>query len=1099
MAAQGQRVRRVALVAALVLLALFTSGAIAQRQAVSTQRAVDLGFHIAEGDHEHLAAARAAGGNFVVLVFKWADIEPTPGYYYWEVPDAALRAAAHHGVEMIARLDHPPDWALDPSSPTPWDIDAYAEFAGVMAERYGDRLGAVIVGNEPNLGLEWNGEAPDGAAYVELLSQIYPAIKAAQPDLPVAMAGLAFTEGDHENRNDLDYLRAVYAAGGQEYFDILAAHPYGFGRPPTDPPAANQLNFRRLELHRAVMAAAGDGDTPIWITEMGWRTRAPDPSDSWQVVSARQQAQYTRDALEYVTENSHWVPRAALWQLKDDGDPYGYDLWDDGRWSPLYATLRATCLVKPAACHATDRSTAVGPPESVEILAPDVIVRLGDIATLHPHWVHLYNGGDGFSPRWSGDFFLDAGTPDSGEVTEYDLVLETMQVDQPTNRVSINGKEIATLLPRTRPDPTSTWATQRFAVPPHLLRDGVNHIEISVSLRNPAWQYAYWRWENVQIRNVRLLPRAQVDTSTMLEWQALAWPGSWGESIRLRSGADNDFWLMTNRRGGLWHGQGDDGFTVAQATARHDLLYVDILAGVEGELAATDRGLRWRARGTERWQPAIGAPGRYAYVVQEAGGRFWAGFEAGGVWQARSPIGPWTAMGLDAQTVTDLVYDPERRALFAATSDAVAVREGDGPWRRLPDIPDRGNRLVIRLFLSTQGQLAARVGDSLWALSNDSATWSLVRPPDIARAFSVLKCCESGTILTTDRGLWRFDGGGEWKRLDEDEALDAADSRLIDLIEVGDRFVVAGDNRLIQSADRGMTWTEVDGLQSVVSDLLVPARADEPWLVGTATGVYRSGDGGLTWRSTSPAWNILEVTRAGNGRVYLATGRGILSATLSDEPLGWQRAQGLEGVRIFSVTLDPDDEAMVWAGTWGNDVGIAIDNGARVASLGNGLETLSVLDVLHHPSSSAISVATIEGVYRSQDGGKSWYPLQGPLSSQTVYSLHQDREGILWAGAADGLWTSEDMGQSWTSIAQIGARTVIRLGEIVSEDRRLFWAGTESDGFWYSLDGGQDWRHGGLDGASVYRLVADPERTGRLVAATDDGLFETVLAQHGSP
>ncbi len=352
--------RRLALITVLMAVVLFTSGATAEKQTASTSRGFDLGFHIAEGDHEHLAAARAAGGNFVVFVFKWADIEPTPGYYYWEAPDAAMRAAAYHGVEMIARLDHPPDWALDPASPTPWNLDAYADFAGLLAERYGDRLGAVIIGNEPNLSLEWNGEKPDSAAYVELLKKLYPAIKGSSPDLPVAMAGLAFTEGDLENVNDLDYLRAVYAAGGQDYFDILAIHPYGFGRPPADPPETDRLNFRRLELHRDLMIAAGDSGTPVWITEMGWRTRAPNPDDSWQVVSSDQQARYTEDALNYVAEKSDWLPRAALWQLKDDGDPYGYDLWDDERSSPLYAMLRATCATDKVACTEAEQASRLG-------------------------------------------------------------------------------------------------------------------------------------------------------------------------------------------------------------------------------------------------------------------------------------------------------------------------------------------------------------------------------------------------------------------------------------------------------------------------------------------------------------------------------------------------------------------------------------------------------------------------------------------------------------------------------------------------------------------------------------------------------------------
>ena len=442
--------------------------------------------------------------------------------------------------------------------------------------------------------------------------------------------------------------------------------------------------------------------------------------------------------------------------------------------------------------------------------------------------------------------------------------------------------------------------------------------------------------------------------------------------------------------------------------------------------------------------------------------------------------------------------------MFAATSNGVAVREGNGEWRRLSDLPDGGNRFVVRLFLSKQGQLAARVGDSLWKLSADQASWSFFNPPEVDRAFSVLNCCELDAMVATDRGLWAVDASGQWQRSDEDEILNVAAGRLTDLIEVGDGIIAAGENGLIQSVDRGRSWTEINGLRSVVSDLLAPAEPGEPWLAGTATGVYRSDDSGQTWHSASPAWNIQAMARGGNGRVFLATGRGIWSATVSDEPFEWLAAQDLEGVRFFSITPDPDDDEKMWAGTWGNDIGIvtgiATGNGVRVESLGNGLETLSVLDILHHRSSSAISVATIEGVYQSQDGGESWGRLPGPLVSQTVYSLHEDMEGTLWAGAADGLWRSPDMGRSWTRNAKFGATSVIRLGDLsLSQGQRLLWAGAETDGFWYSVDRGQEWRNGGLDGRSLFRLVADPDQPGRLIAATDDGLLETAAERYGLP
>ena len=110
-----------------------------------------------------------------------------------------------------------------------------------------------------------------------MLRGAYKDIKAVAPDLPVIMAGLAFTAANDDTAmNDLDFLQGIYDEGGGDYFDILAAHAYGFGRPPDEAPARDRPNFRRLELYREIMAANGDADKPIWITEMGWRIDAPE-------------------------------------------------------------------------------------------------------------------------------------------------------------------------------------------------------------------------------------------------------------------------------------------------------------------------------------------------------------------------------------------------------------------------------------------------------------------------------------------------------------------------------------------------------------------------------------------------------------------------------------------------------------------------------------------------------------------------------------------------------------------------------------------------------------------------------------------------------
>ena len=121
--------------------------------------------------------------------------------------------------------------------------------------------------------------------FTELLKIAYQRAKEANPEVQVLAGALAPTlapPGSEWGMNDLDYLQAMYDAGAADYFDILAAHAYGWSFPPDEPAAPDVVNFRRTELLYAIMAANGDGDKPVMITEGGWNdhprwTRAVRP------------------------------------------------------------------------------------------------------------------------------------------------------------------------------------------------------------------------------------------------------------------------------------------------------------------------------------------------------------------------------------------------------------------------------------------------------------------------------------------------------------------------------------------------------------------------------------------------------------------------------------------------------------------------------------------------------------------------------------------------------------------------------------------------------------------------------------------------------
>jgi hypothetical protein len=347
--------------------------------------------HTLRADDEMLRLASEAGFDAVVQVFSWLEIEPTREEWHWEYPDFVVQAAGHYGLDLIVRLDRQPAWAAaaDGAAP-PDDLDDYAVFAGTVAQRYRGQIRGYIVWNEPNLAKEWGGQPPDPAAYTELLRRAYQAIKAADPEATVVSAGLAST--NHQNAEAMDdrvFLEAMYQAGAGAYFDALGAHPYGFAYPPDDPRGAHDgLNLARLLDLREVMEAHGDGDKPIWVTELGWTTAGVGAS-SWLTVTPQQQADYLRGAWRWaLTDEMAWLQVFTVWNLSrglpSSDEMAGYSLLDgSGEAKPAYHALRAGFKRRwgHRLARWVDRTRGSLPspePTTITILAADEAVHLGD-------------------------------------------------------------------------------------------------------------------------------------------------------------------------------------------------------------------------------------------------------------------------------------------------------------------------------------------------------------------------------------------------------------------------------------------------------------------------------------------------------------------------------------------------------------------------------------------------------------------------------------------------------------------------------------------------------------------------------------------------
>lgn len=265
-----------------------------------------------------LAMVREMGAPWIVEYFPWAYSEPAEGTYDWTHADIVVDHARRQGLTVIARLGFVPQWARPENSAfsylAPERYPAFASFVSAFVEHFRGRIDHIIIWNEPNLSYEWGFQPVDPAQYTDLLCQAYRAAKSVAPDIVVLGGALAPTlapPGHPDGLDDLLYLQGMYDAGAASCFDGLAAHAYGWRFPADTPPAEDVINFRRVELLRAIMVANGDEDKPIYITEGGWN----DHPRWTKGVSPGNRILYTIQAAE-LARTWPWCEMIAFWAFR---------------------------------------------------------------------------------------------------------------------------------------------------------------------------------------------------------------------------------------------------------------------------------------------------------------------------------------------------------------------------------------------------------------------------------------------------------------------------------------------------------------------------------------------------------------------------------------------------------------------------------------------------------------------------------------------------------------------------------------------------------------------------------------------------------------
>lgn len=289
--------------------------------------------------NREIAWAHSLDARLIRVEIPWSTLEPSRGQIDPQAlafTDHLVNQASAAGIKVVALAMSTPCWASSAPAPLlrrckpgnsdkakswpPSDPNTYGSFVAFLAGRYGAKLAAIEVWNEPDQANEDYFAGPNKAQrYAAVLRAAYPAIKRADPAMPVLGGSLVGSNGA--------FLRALYAAGIKGYYDGLSVHFYN-------------LVLASLRYLHEVQLANGDSK-PLWLNEFGWSSCWP----RWRIQ--QEQGCVTRQTQAANLANSFrslartpWVGAEIVYELQGTrSEDFGV-LSETGARKPSFGALR---------------------------------------------------------------------------------------------------------------------------------------------------------------------------------------------------------------------------------------------------------------------------------------------------------------------------------------------------------------------------------------------------------------------------------------------------------------------------------------------------------------------------------------------------------------------------------------------------------------------------------------------------------------------------------------------------------------------------------------------------------------------------------------
>ena len=312
------------------------------------------------------ARAREAGASYDRIEFQMGAIQPSQGQWTWQAYDTLVANETANGLQVLAVLTSPPQWAGDPGlPPTNWFVPAnltlpwndpgnyWAQFVYQTVLRYRATIKAWQVWNEPDTKSYWNLPQAPASLFAQLLRVSYQAIKAADPQATVVLGGFLYRHDQWPSPITLwNAIRDLPdSVAYNNYFDVAALHLYDGGTCET---------FDVIEDFRLNMTRADRGglrNHPIWVTESGirhWEGYAGSPPPGSRFAWPNEAASYVIQNYAYALSKN--VGRYYYFRTTDDGSMEQWGLIrPDASLRPAYYAYQVAAQYLPATFNFSTR------------------------------------------------------------------------------------------------------------------------------------------------------------------------------------------------------------------------------------------------------------------------------------------------------------------------------------------------------------------------------------------------------------------------------------------------------------------------------------------------------------------------------------------------------------------------------------------------------------------------------------------------------------------------------------------------------------------------------------------------------------------------